>query len=455
MLYKKPDSKSLGASAIDVLTGAGNIWNKDNAERAAMTLACRDTDIIPKAPDAGKTKTINGVPVQVMHNGLYVKKGGYQGSWQAQTIEELKGNHEPQEEKVFYEVMKRVEPGGAMIELGSWWSYYSMWYLRSMGKGTAICCEPDPENIALGKENAALNGFRVGKEIVFYNAASGPEDGELKGFVTEAGAEIDVPVRSVDSVVEERKLDRLDILHLDIQGYEMEALKGALTTIKKGKLRFLFVSTHHYIISGDPLLHFRCLEFIRQNGGHIISRHTILESCSGDGLIVASFDDRDKDFWVSTSLQHTDDSLFRSAEIDSGILWEAYDMLAQQSQEQELRLLDMEQNQAVLEREIDMQKQHVYKLQGQIEEITPLRRHFKRQVKTRLHGIDYRIMQRLESSKAYHADKVTASDIESLEKSDKKNFESYNEVKKGSFVLRQYVRARRTAAKTLEKVLKG
>lgn len=56
--------------------------------------------------------------------------------------------------------------------------------------------------------------------------------------------------------------------------------------------RFLFLSTHHHSMSGDPLTHQRCLEFLRGRHAHIIAAHNVTESYSGYGLIVASFDDQ-------------------------------------------------------------------------------------------------------------------------------------------------------------------
>jgi hypothetical protein len=93
---------------------------------------------------------------------------------------------------------------------------------------------------------------------------------------------------------------------MDVQGSEYNALRASEDAVRSGKIRFLFVSTHHYCFSGDPLVHQKCLEWIVSHGGHVIAEHGILESYNGDGLIVASFDKRDKDFLVEVSknIQH-------------------------------------------------------------------------------------------------------------------------------------------------------
>lgn len=375
MIDKKHREKILVPATYALLNPRGP-WLKTPEERAAMTIACHDADNLPRVVEAGKIKNVAGVEVQVMHNGVVVKRNGYQGEWQADIIAQLKGVHEPQEEKVFAEVLKRIGPGGTMMELGSWWSYYSIWFVKSIKNGRAICAEPDTRNLELGKENARLNKLSLNKDISFYHAASGSEDKIKLKFKNEDGSTNEVLTRTIDSIIKEEKLEKLNLLHLDIQGAELDALKGAEESIKKNKIRFVFISTHHYLISTHPNLHQKCLDFVIKNGGHIIAKHTIHESFSGDGLIVASFDEKDKDFTVGVSLQHTDESLFRSPEEDVEILWTSYDKLLEyvKSFEEEMHKRN---NQLQADAE-------AYKTRALLAELTPLRKHLKRSIKQHL-----------------------------------------------------------------------
>jgi FkbM family methyltransferase len=317
--------KKLVKDPLTVLLNTPFIGRMSNEQRVAMTVSCRDTDYIPKVADAGKVKKLAGKRVQVLYNGLLVEADGYVGDWMTQIIIALKGHHEPQEEKVFFEVMKRIGPKASMIELGSYWSYYSLWFNKEVkNPGAIICCEPDDNNLALGERNAELNGAR--DNLTFVQTAAGSDDGKMIDIVMDSSPDktVRVPIMSVDGLVKKYKIGYLDILHMDVQGVELDALKGALHTIKKAKLRFVFVSTHHYLFSGSPMTHGDCLKFIKDNGGHIIASHTIPESFSGDGLIVASFSDKDKDFTVDTSLNHVDQSLFRPYEEDLQTLIDTY-----------------------------------------------------------------------------------------------------------------------------------
>lgn len=297
-----------------------NPWRKDAEQRADMTVSCQDSEIIPKVPGAGKVSTIDGKKVQLMHNGLQVLAGGYHGEWMQKIISRLRGHHEPQEERLFHEVTKRLDGKPTIIELGSFWSYYSLWLINSFKDGRAIACEPDSQNRQVGISNAAIN--KLSDRITFIDSAAGSNDGKTVEIKLDSDQEktIKVKVRSVDSLIKEHKLKRLDILHMDVQGVELDALTGALESMKAGKIRFVFVSTHHYLYSHDPLTHQKCKQLLIEQGAHIVASHTVLESFSGDGLIVASFDKRDKDFNVDISLNHSDDSLFRPYEEDVALM---------------------------------------------------------------------------------------------------------------------------------------
>jgi FkbM family methyltransferase len=281
--------------------------------RILLTVSCSDADEIPKVADAGRVVERDGRALQVMHNGVVVEAGGYFGDWMQEIIRRLGGHHEPQEERAFARILERLEPGSTMIELGSFWAYYSLWFRRALPGSMNVCVEPDDERLALGRRNFALNGY----DAVFLPYAIGAADDDVAFLRERDGGTVHLSMRSVDSIVEEQQLRRVDLLHVDIQGAEVAMLDGARRTITAGRLRFLVVSTHHWRISGDPLTHQRCLRRIVQLGGRILAEHSVPESASGDGLIVASFDARDADMApIALSHVRARDSLFGELEHD-------------------------------------------------------------------------------------------------------------------------------------------
>ncbi|MCU1483832.1 MAG: FkbM family methyltransferase [Actinomycetia bacterium] len=266
--------------------------------RIGLTVSCRDTDAIPKVPGAGEV--VDGV--QLMHNGVKVVEGGYYGDWMTEVIRVLRGHHEPQEEVAFHAVVERLAAttGDApvMVELGAFWAYYSLWFKQRLPQGRAYLVEPDPAYLDVGRRNFELNGF----EGTFHQAAIGRAKAAPAPFECESdGQTRPVPVEGLASILDRFHLPFVDVLFSDIQGFEWPLLDGGRDVLAGGRIRFLVVSTHHHVISGDPLTHQRCLELLREVGAHVILEHTVAESYSGDGLIVVSFDERDRDLEVVAS----------------------------------------------------------------------------------------------------------------------------------------------------------
>ncbi len=289
------------------------------ARRVAMTLSCRDTDVLPKVPDAGRTLAVSGGSVQVMHNGLLIEEGCYYGPWMTQIIRGLAGHHEPQEELAFDAMIRRLADSAVaaprMVEFGSFWAYYSLWFCRALRRGRAVALEPDPIYLQVGVRNAALNGL-TGR-VEFVPGAVGARPGAAMEFRTESTGEVvRVVQHDLGSVLRLAGWDRVELALLDIQGAETVLLERARELLAAGRVRFLLVSTHHQSISGDALTHQRALDLIVGCGGHIIAEHTVRESFSGDGLIAASFDPADRDLTVPISRARARQSLFGEPEYE-------------------------------------------------------------------------------------------------------------------------------------------
>jgi FkbM family methyltransferase len=258
----------------------------DNSARAKMTIGCRDCDSIPKVAQAGEILTIGSNQIQIMHNGIRVIAGGYYGGWMSDIIRQLEGHHEPQEEVVFHEILKRLRPQATMLELGGFWSYYSLWFLSNYSdQRRAFVVEPDPNHLSVGRANAALNN----RKITFIQASVGREPAPAQKFKTESAGEIQIPQITVPLYLREHAISFLDILHCDTQGAETDIIASCEDLFRSRKVRFGIFSTHSHHISGDPLTHQRCLAMLRAFGGRILAEHDVHESFSGDGLIAAYF----------------------------------------------------------------------------------------------------------------------------------------------------------------------
>lgn len=242
-------------------------------ERIIKTISCKDSEYIPKVENAGEI--IDGF--QIMHNGLKIIKGCYHGDLITTIIKECKGHHEPQEEKAFYEVLKHINKGSIMIEIGSFWAYYSMWFNKEIEGAKNYMIDINQQLLNVGKTNFEING--------------------LKGnFYIDS-----VPNFDFSFFLEKNQINFVDILHSDIQGWEYHLLQDCQKNLEK--IGYIFLSTHtdKYTPgtawnSPRELLHEDCLEFFNSAGWDILCEHNMKESFSHDGLIVAKNPNIDLDF---------------------------------------------------------------------------------------------------------------------------------------------------------------
>jgi hypothetical protein len=98
----------------------------------------------------------------------------------------------------------------------------------------------------------------------------------------------------MDALLDRAGGDAIEMLHMDVQGYEMAFIESMRRAVLADKVRFIVVSTHHESISGSPTTHADCLAALTGIGATVLAEHDAFESYSGDGLIVASFSQADR-----------------------------------------------------------------------------------------------------------------------------------------------------------------
>lgn len=237
----------------------GPVWEK----RIQHVLSSPDNDFIPRVDKAGQIKSGR----QLMHNGLQIYLGSYYGPEYSKMMLQSRGVHEPQEERVFQEALKTIPPNACMIEMGAFWSFYSMWFQKEVPGAVNYMIEPDEFNMGQGKRNFKLNGMKG----TF-----------IQAFVGEASASNHLgSTICIDDLVQEKNIPFVHMLHSDIQGFEYDMLQGARKSFNEKKIGYVFISTH------SNELHRQCVEFLHQYGAVILASANLDESYSEDGLIAA------------------------------------------------------------------------------------------------------------------------------------------------------------------------
>ncbi|WJR66045.1 FkbM family methyltransferase [Neorhizobium sp. CSC1952] len=176
-----------------------------------------------------------------------------------------RGVHEPLEEFCFQQMLKKLKkPSPLMLELGSYWAHYSMWLLKTHVSARCYMVEPDQTNIECGINNFKINNYK----------------GEfIKSFVGKSSFQ-------VDEFMREKAFDSLDILHSDIQGYEVEMLEGATGLLSRKGASYVFISTHSQQLHNN-------VEQVMSEFGYRIEVSSDFDRCttSYDGFVLASSPD--------------------------------------------------------------------------------------------------------------------------------------------------------------------
>lgn len=275
-------AKRLGNGKLcytDIDFSKGNCWHRDNRNnryfcdlfinkaiknKKGRKFADRFTDIISdpnnilikRVKDAGRIIDDKYV---IMHNGVKILKDCYYGNF-SKCLSLNYGCHEPAEERMFQEVLNDIDENSTMIELGSYCCFYTIWFNTKIKNAKNYCVEPDRSNLEVGKKNCFLNNVNAD----FTLEKIGKDHLKISNFV------------------KEKNIQYIDILHSDIQGFELELLEDIVPLLKNKQIKYLFISTH------SDKLHYDCINLIKKCDYRIIASADFeTQTFCYDGIIVA------------------------------------------------------------------------------------------------------------------------------------------------------------------------
>jgi hypothetical protein len=142
---------------------------RDSRGRIREIMSDPNNLFIPRCPGAGRV--LAGTGLMVAHNGVVLGQFSYTNKFGRDIFASNRGVHEPAEERLFAEILARLPANSTMVELGAYWSYYSIWFVRAIEGATAVAVESDHGHLQLGKQNAAANGAT--EAISFYQGYVG------------------------------------------------------------------------------------------------------------------------------------------------------------------------------------------------------------------------------------------------------------------------------------------
>jgi FkbM family methyltransferase len=130
-----------------------------------------------------------------------------------------------------------IKPGDFVIDCGANNGFTSILFARYAGEsGKVIAIEPVPHNVRVIESNLELNSVKncellacgAGSSNTTVDMVDMPNGTMLTDMVAKDKI-IKVPVRTLDSIANGR---RVDFLKIDVEGFELEVIKGAATILQ-------------------------------------------------------------------------------------------------------------------------------------------------------------------------------------------------------------------------------
>jgi FkbM family methyltransferase len=222
---------------------------------------------------------------KILFSGIYVKikAGPLKGKkWIATSGGNfVQGDQETYKTDAF---TKNFSAGDVFFDIGAHFGYYSaIAALINNGSGKIFAFEPRPMNAGFFRKHMKINDF---KNVTLIEAAVGESDkdvhfdtghGSATGHVSSDG-DLSVKQVSIDRMVEDGSLPVPGFIKIDVEGGEIEVLKGSKKVISKYKPKMI-IATH------NPECYQYVIDFLNRN----MYRFDVLnpDPVKGDTEIVA------------------------------------------------------------------------------------------------------------------------------------------------------------------------
>ena len=143
---------------------------------------------------------------------------------------------------------------GTCVDVGANVGFYTLHMAKRVGaRGRVFAFEPDPRNASRLRRNIALNAFDAVVEVAETAVSERDGRGTLhrsddahSGWGSlaphrEETTSMEVPTTTLDSFLDARGIDRVDLLKADVEGSEVELLRGAARSLAASRIRHLFI----------------------------------------------------------------------------------------------------------------------------------------------------------------------------------------------------------------------
>jgi FkbM family methyltransferase len=188
------------------------------------------------------------------------------------------GRYEPQETLL---AMRLLRPGMVAVDIGANWGYFSLACAHLVGAGgRVIALEPHPRLHSMLSDNITENRL---DQVEVLRLAAGAIEGSRRfvGFDEQGGnwglsraaqhreaADFECDTASLDALLDSKHAGRVDLVKIDIEGAEADAIRGMADGLCRHRYRYVLLECHPAELAGMGATVEQCLEPFRQAGYH-------------------------------------------------------------------------------------------------------------------------------------------------------------------------------------------
>jgi FkbM family methyltransferase len=171
------------------------------------------------------------------------------GRWNRVPIDEWDGFRVVYEPYIERALRRLLKPGDVFVDIGAHFGIWSSLAAELVGPaGTVIACEPSPAfqtlQANLGSNNARVHQVALGSKTatVRFHAQGDATSGSVNPGVTALNreyspdvpiTEVEVAMTTIDTLISQENF-RPAVVKIDVEGYELEVLKGASRALSQG-----------------------------------------------------------------------------------------------------------------------------------------------------------------------------------------------------------------------------
>jgi len=160
------------------------------------------------------------------------------------------GTYEPAKHAM---IRRHIRPGMTFIDAGANFGDFALQAARLVGgSGRVIAIEPAPETYSYLQRSFELNGYSHARALpIALSDREGFADLQILPLTTAHTLaplppqyiypKVTVPTRTLDSVVADNHLERVDMIKIDVQEVELEVLRGAEQTLRANPQLVMFL----------------------------------------------------------------------------------------------------------------------------------------------------------------------------------------------------------------------